>query len=88
MPCVGARLRAIRGCDVHPTLVISPASGLLPRRPGPGPCYTDAKGRAAAIRRDFLSGRGGDGDYFRAAQSSAMGTANICGPKDKAESPS
>ena len=35
MPCVGARLRAIRGCDVHPTLVISPASGLLPRRPYP-----------------------------------------------------
>jgi hypothetical protein len=31
-----------------------------------------------AIRRDFPSGRGGDGDYFRAAQSSAMGTANIC----------
>jgi hypothetical protein len=43
-------LRAIRGCGVHHTPIISPASGLLPRRPFPGiirvhPCPSVVKKR-------------------------------------------
>ena len=82
LPCVGARLRAIRGFDrgrFEAATFTTPRYIARKRAPTPEAVYLEPdtlksptrgratkmrKDRAAAIRRDFLSGCGGDGDYF------------------------